>query len=317
MLKKIKPSLIISTPGIAPSERIIFEIANILNIPTVDIQHGLMGDKRGREIVHSRYILVWGKATKEKLVEWGNDKQNIFITGNPSFDEIAKRKNFVNRERLCSMFDLDYNKGIFVLATGVYHADPLPFFSSMWTRDEGEIVFRVILKALEEFPQKQLVVKVHPMENEQGYINIMYEFPHLANHVHIVKKTNLYSLLKESELLLTVGSTVDVQAMFFNKPIIVINLTNNTVPLFIPSSRYGASVEIHKEDELVPSVKSILFNESVKQRMREGQDKFICDFVGKLDGRNCKRVSNTVRQIIYGQRSYMQKEGLRCLRKCY
>jgi len=299
LLQKTKPALVISTPGVTSPERVIFELAKKYNIPTLDIQHGLIGDQRGREIIYACYIAVWGKGTKKKLTEWGNNPDSIFVTGNYNFEKIHKETNFINRKKLCKQLKLNSQQGIFIWATGAYFCDPLPYLSAILTKDEGEITFRVLLEILKEFPQKQLVVKLHPMENSEGYLSILNDFPYLKDRVRVVKKVCLYGLLKECELLFTYDSTVALEAMFFNKPIIVISLTKNIVPMVIPFSKYGSVIEIRQENELIPAIKTALDDKSFQKKMKEGQANFINDFAGPLDGKSKERILEAIQQIIY------------------
>ena len=297
MMKLTKPSLIISIPGITPVERAIFRAAAKLAIPTLVIQHGLTGAKRTQQIVHSKYASVWGNAQKDWYAKFGNEKNRIFVTGNPNYDKLlAGNLNFMKIEYLCNELGLDSQKGIFVLATNVTTTIPPPFFSACRVEDEGEITFRAILRALEKFKDKQLVVKPHPSETKQLYLDTLQEFPHLRERVKVVKQIDLYSLLNECELLLTPGSTVALEAMILEKPVLIINLTKRD--LSIPFAEYGAGLEISDETDLVPTIKLLLFDKNFWHKMRKGQENFIRDFVGEPDGKSCQKIIQAIKEII-------------------
>ena len=298
LLQKTKPALVISSPGVTSVERVIFELAKKYNIPTLDVQHGLMGDKKGREIIYACYVAVWGKETKKKLIEWGNSPNSIFVTGNYNFDNFPDRFNFISRKALCRQLKIDPTQDIFIWATGVYFAHDLPYVSSTRTRDEGEIIFRALLKLLQKFTDKQLVVKVHPMEDENGYQNILADFPHLKNRVKIIKKVPLYSLLKESKLLLTRGSTVDLETMLFKKPIIAMNFIKNSDFFYKPSLSKQAILVVNKKEKLVGAVQDILSNRSLRKEMDKKQTDFIQNFAGPMDGCSGQRLSHVIKEIV-------------------
>lgn len=298
IIQKTKPALMISTPGVTAPDRILFELADKYNIPSLDIQHGLLGDRRAREIIYASCMAVWGEATRRQLVNWGNNEDKIFVTGNYKFDNYKNTTGLIPREDLCSQLGIDPTKKFFVWATGVYFADNLPYVSAVRTPDEGRVIFTSILKVLEKFPEKQLVVKTHPMEKLEGYLDILENFPSLEKRVKVIKQVHLYSLLKESELLFTRGSTTDLEAMFFGKPIIAMNFSYDN-DFFYKFDMVGCPVLIVKDrNRLYEMVQSVLTDNSLLANLHKSQEKFIQEFAGEMDGRSGERLTAAIKKIV-------------------
>lgn len=129
LLTKVKPKLVI---GIQPSVEFCLA-AKKMNIPTYDMQHGLISDVnyyaiRKRELIDQvgwpDLVLCWDKQSAERLVRITEGNAKPMIIGNPSYhsnagrelhnsQEINHNRNFL-KEILVTLTYLDY---------GVSHED--------------------------------------------------------------------------------------------------------------------------------------------------------------------------------------------------
>ena len=83
-LDKVNTHLMISPDTSDSRIRIFKKIAQNRNIPIIDVQHGIAG----REAVEWRFnfsnkVAVWGRSSKETMINFGIDRKKIKITGCP------------------------------------------------------------------------------------------------------------------------------------------------------------------------------------------------------------------------------------------
>jgi CDP-glycerol glycerophosphotransferase (TagB/SpsB family) len=132
---------------------------------------------------------------------------------------------------------------------------------------------------MSEFPEKQLVIKLHPSEKLEEY----REIPGMAEQkVIICRDVDLYGLLHASELLMTVHSTVALEAMILDKPVITVNLTGK--PDVMPYAESGAALGVYRKEDLAPAINKALYDPEVREKMAGKREKFVYDHAYKLDG---------------------------------
>jgi len=101
--------------------------------------------------------------------------------------------------------------------------------SPLLGHDLERLVMEVYLAMREALPQHRLVVKIHPKETADAsnrYLRLAARLP----DVYFVKSQPMHELLAGCELVVTVNSTVGVEALAFGKPVITLGHSFYTVP---------------------------------------------------------------------------------------
>jgi len=154
--------------------------------------------------------------------------------------------------------------------------DPqLSAHSPLLGHDLERLVMEVYLAMREALPQHRLVVKIHPQETAHAsreYLRLATRLP----DVYFVKSQPMHQLLAGCELVVTVNSTVGVEALAFGKPVITLGRSFYTVPdLVRPVDRI----------ELLPqAMRTALGHPPPPQRVRQ--------FLGYLQQRMCAEGSD-------------------------
>jgi len=262
--------------------KIAAKVAELNKIVAVTVQHGAIGERAGRYgylPISSAKFACWGKTSKEALIGYGGDEKKIIVTGSPRYDSLIKKEGFKSKEDIYLLFNLKPEDKIVVYATNV-----MP---------EQELMFTALAKACNELNLK-LILALHPADKEQFYANICTK----NNWQLLVSKdfANLFSLINYSEVFVTKASTVAIEAMIIEKPIITMNFT--TAPDRLPFAKLGAAIGVYRPEDLKNAVEEILTKENIKSNLKKKAEEFLEDYIYSLDGKSTERVVNLIKSLI-------------------
>ncbi|MDE7476355.1 MAG: hypothetical protein K2M91_00140, partial [Lachnospiraceae bacterium] len=177
------------------------------NIPTIELEHGRIGDthaaynfKRKRNLeTFSDYLFVYGEYERSKP-RYPIDKSNVFAVGYPELERkanIYKKRNKKKR---------NYKVVTFI-------SSPV----------DGRVISRYAIELSKRIKGKdiKIVYKLHPSE----YSDREKFYPGLEESgIHIVKKNehDIYYYISRSDYIVGISSTALFEAMQFETEIIVI-----------------------------------------------------------------------------------------------
>lgn len=246
--------------------------------------------KMTREMIKSTYpissyteglnIAVVSRFAKDAHINMGAPADKIFVTGQPRFDLIEQSKT--DRRKIIADLGIPKDKGIVVLAT-----QPL---GTLWTEKDREEFVSNVVNAMHEFSEKQLVIKIHPGENPEEYQKILTGVA--GSKAIVCQSIDLYGLLRACDVLMTVHSTVALEAMIMDKPVIIINLSRR--PDAMPYAQSGAALGVYKKEDIVPAIRKALYDLKVRKELKKSRDKFVAEHAYKLDGQATKRVAELI-----------------------
>lgn len=237
-------------------------------------------------------IAVISPFARDAHISMGAPPENVFVTGQPRFDLISRSKS--NGREIREQLKIPAGKGIIVLATQPIH--------SLWTEVERREFIDAIIGAMSEFPEKQLVIKLHPSEKLEEYREIL---DRTEQKVIICRDVDLYGLLQACELLMTVHSTVALEAMILQKPVITVNLTGK--PDVMPYAESGAALGVYRKEDLAPAINKALYDPEIREKMAGKREKFVYEHAYKLDGQATRRVADLIVRLIEESK---KKEGV-------
>jgi len=264
----------------------IATIANLNNIPTLYIQHFTTSAHPGFEPIITSKAALPGSHDKNIYIQLGTQPDKLVITGQSKYDVIPKKIKKFNRKKLCNELDLDPRKGIFVLTT-----QPFP-------HEENQKLLYAVLNAMKKYPDKQLVIKMHPREvnikeKQLFYKKIVNEMH--AKNVVITKNVDIIELLIACEIMMTISSNTALEATILNKPVIMINLLNK--PDFLSLVKKNAAVEVCKSENLPIIIKEVLSNKQLRNKLNFHGKMLINDYFYKIDGRSSERIANLIEKM--------------------
>jgi len=115
---------------------------------------------------------------------------------------------------------------------------------------------------------------------------------------HVMEKdADLYDLILATRVLITQSSTTALDAMLFNKDVVVIDLL---LPVKDPMSyvKSGAALGVYREDELLDTLHKIFNDESTQRELQRNRKKFTAEYTYKFDGRSASRVIELIGKML-------------------
>jgi len=270
-------------------QRVCVEVAKKFSVPTIVVQHGVFGEKGEKEIFADK-IAVWGDLCATIYESFGNKKDKCRVTGNPRIDRFFSRQPEFSRERVCALLNLDENKKIILLASGVYRS----FLSSYLTGDENQPIISELIKIMKDMPQYQLIIKLHPYETEEFSRSIIAYYG--VSNVVITRNFDLHSLINASDLFVTKRSSVGLKAMVLSKPVIIVNFEKRKE--ITPYASSGAAIEVNDQVSLRKAIVSALEDTRLRETLSLKSREFGLEYAYKFDGGSSKRVVDFIKEAV-------------------
>jgi len=298
-----KPDLILLQCEYCSLGRAAVIAGKLKSVPTLALQHGSIGpcpsagyyytpDEISNRLAPQYCPLpdktaVYGDYTKRVLTEICNyPPESVVVTGQPRYDVLTKIDKILDKEKIFEQLDLDPRKKTVVLATGMSQA-------KYGYPDHDEPLLDATFKALNEIPNIQLAIKVHPRDDGELQRRMVAE---RGLKDALITKGKLYELLYLCDVLMTFCSTVATEALILDKPVITVNLTGEPDPM--PYAESGAAIGVCCGKDLAQAIKDALENPGVRKKLEENRRKFLCDHVYKIDGGSSRRVVDLIEQMI-------------------
>ena len=258
----------------SPSARCILDAARSTGSKTIGIQHGNIGDaqpaylyteKDRKNGLMADLTLVWGEYWREFLVSKGNfPAGSVRITGQIRTDIIPK---------LLSHPDELKNEFGVKKPIAVFASQPIP---DPYTRRKAA---SEVFKSFSELPGYELFVKLHPAERDSvNYYREIAENMGCTDY-RIVYDVDLYSLLAASSLVITCYSTVGTEAIYFGKPLIILDPMREDL---LGYHKAGVAWQALNSDDLTELARGIL-----TRRLEPDMDayrRFIEKYSYRIDG---------------------------------
>lgn len=182
--------------------------------------------------------LVWGEHFKDYLLDNGNEKENIIITGRPHnqllLEDYLPQRNYY-RDKLVEQYSLDPRKKLYLSAftenfalftekqvqNYIKHgANPdLIRSHKLNVAQTLETYIKWIKEHLSVIDDSYIIIKPHPSVPSELYDEISNNYPSEADPVRIVINDNAYEWLVVSDYLITNVSTLAIEAKLLRKPI--------------------------------------------------------------------------------------------------
>ncbi len=287
---KIEPHIdaVVTTNDTIALEQIIIEVLKKCKKRSYVIQHGYTTLSEGFfPLVESKMLankmFVWGNDTKKWMIKEGLKEENLIITGSIKFDEYLKKDKYINIKK---EFNIPENKKIIF-----FIPEPnkdLKIVRCILSNKELTELYRILFDTIEELKEYFLIIKPHPSDK---YINLpktILNKKGISNCIILDKSFSLKPLLQQSDLIITIGSTATLEAMFFKKPIIILNFFNKEQ--LVPFAERGMCVYINNKKRLRKGIINSIYN---KERLVKDYEKDFGDYVLN-DGKAYKRISDAI-----------------------
>jgi hypothetical protein len=210
------------------------------------LMHGRVGND---EPLHQKHIadlfIVFGSASYEDLIKIGSKPENLFVGGAPYLDKIffeLGEKN-INKFIQKKLRINESDPKILVTLSGPGHCTTFKHF------------YRIV-DSIFDFASKnlkyQFIFKLHPKDSLQNYITFIdkYKIDNVKVIEHYAKgfPKSIFDWICGIDALITGSSSVAVEAMLLDKPVITIDYFQEY--LNVDFIEEGCTVRVSNENEL-------------------------------------------------------------------
>jgi hypothetical protein len=152
---------------------------------------------------------------------------------------------------------------------------------------EARQVLPALVAAIAAMPDVQLAIKTHPAETPELYRAIAGDQPNVRV---LPAATPLGPLLRASRAVVTVNSTVALDAAVLGIPALVVGLPNNLTPFVDAGVMAGAATDA----EIIPALRRILYDEGLRRQLERDRSGFLTRFGIGSDGRAADRAADAI-----------------------
>jgi UDP-N-acetylglucosamine 2-epimerase len=235
---------------------------------------------------------VWGEADKKLLIKWGVKSSRIIVTGSPLYDGFGKSTASLEEKReLFKKLGLNRNKKTVMLATQATEGE--------FAEEERQRVMEIALNAAREMRDWQLIIKLHPRDNEAAYRLILDRYG-LQNAAMVKREYGISELLDIADCVATVHSTVIYDAFIKEKPVIMMDVMNR--PDLKNLIKTGAFARVSSKKEFCRALESIN-NRGFIKKLAKKRKGFIKTHLYGLGGRRASsRIAFLIEKMIKDER---------------
>ena len=267
---------------------LVASVARDLGVPTMWLQATeLPLGRTDLSTLDADRFMVLGEAYKERFVKAGVPAKRVLITGSDHCMGGGGPGRREARERVTRDLGLDVRDDL----------DRLVIFASQRQDPERNtptyrrLVFASVAEAVKALPRTRLVVKLHPLETAAGVTESFAD--HLdRSHIAVVQDYDLDVLLEASDAVLILWSTVGLQAIARQKPVVVLHYKDGEPEVSSPAE--GAALCVKDPSRLNDALRTVLWDEVVRDTLHQGGRRFLERHLFRNDGRAWERVADAI-----------------------
>jgi hypothetical protein len=277
--------------------RFLIFAAKKLKIPSIGLQHGMIEPLRTSPYNYNKNDLcgyngdlncqladktaLFGPYYKQIFLKSSNyPKDKIVVTGQQRMDMIFENRKHYSRKKFYKQLGIDAGKKLVV-------------YASQAMGDESRRAFSALVKSLKQIKNVSLVIKLHTADDKAAYEKILQDLDYNAV---IIKYIDLYELLNFSDLLVSIQSTVILEALALEKPVIQLNLVEKYDVFGKLADK--CIMKVTNENELPSAIKQALHKKYLSKRFIKDRKKFISEYYYKIDGKSSKRVVDELDKLL-------------------
>ncbi len=230
---------------------------------------------------------AWGNEEGGILLRLGVNDKNIFLVGAPAFDETAKyRRKAVRKAK----------------KTAVLLSQSFVEAKDMGEKEYFDYTRKLLTQISKAKSVGKLVIKMHPLERRKHRYESIVKSLGMKN-VEITQKPGkaaLYSILSASDLLISYGSTTDIEGLMMDKNVILIDgMRKGPVAEMMKKDKYReAVVVIGKNDNVTSTIEKVLTRADLQGELKRKRQRYLANSFFKIDGKSHERVAGLIIRMI-------------------
>lgn len=230
-------------------------------------------------------IAVAGTWERDVLLERGVKPETIYIAGNPAMSLPSKGEDAKIGGLRRELGIGEEDKVILLLTCAqVEHG--------RWSQSMRRTFVNALLDVLSPLSadSAKLVIKIHPVENLDEYRGILRD---RREDVILCKDLPSVDAIGMSDVVLVGGYSFTVlEAGSLGKPVVLLNMFNEVKNL--PYEEMGLAVCLYKYGDVEPTIRSLLYDHSARDRVLEQIKLFYEDNKEFADGKASERIADLI-----------------------
>ena len=267
------------------------------NVPIVGLQHGFIyrhwlnyrhepdemlpsaTQPMDRGFPYPTLTLLFDKFAAEHLIEAGHfPPRALAVTGSPRLDAVAADAANLSGDALAKARR----------EAGASEHAALILIVSKYSQIRSHLP--ALVEAVQACQGVHAVIKTHPAETLEPYEAVVAGLPNVRV---LPASAPLAPLLKGARAVVTVNSTVAIDAMVLGIPALAVGLPNNLTP-FVEA---GAMAGTGSNDEIVPALQRVLYDEGFRQQLKTAAGAVTKRYGIVADGRSAERSASAILEI--------------------
>ncbi len=213
--------------------------------------------------------------------------ESLVVTGSPRLDALVRTVTQLTPEEIATARE----------STGASSSQDLVLFVAKYS--QANHVLPTLVEAVARMPNVQLAIKAHPAETPDVYSPLIRQCRagslDPANVTVLPAAAPLGPLLRASRLVVTVNSTVALDAGVLGIPALVIGLPNNLSPFVAAGIMAGAATR----SDIEAVLQRILYDESFRLQIERSRGEYFKRFAIGSDGRAAARSADAVLELAH------------------
>lgn len=260
--------------------RILALVANRANVHSICFQHGLTMRTPMPDHV-SRTIATWGEREREIYRQLERPSAaRIRAVGDPFVGR--SRATRLDRAEACRRVGLDPSRPVALVTCERYVSYQTP---DEWVMSPNERLVRILQALSSTTVQLLLRFKAGFMYDEFGDRSAVKQLiieRFNRGQIHVDPGGSLYERLAAADVVIVTCSTVGLEAMAVEKPVVLVN--DRDAHDLVEYAEVGCAVRACEQDEIRAAVERCLADEPFRRRMAEAQRRYVAhNFVNADD----------------------------------
>lgn len=294
MVIKEEPDIFLIQDEITGFGRALIIAGKLMGIPTLAVQHGeitsldygyIYTKDAKKTVILADLTCVFGQYYHDLLTRQSiYDLEQVIVTGSLRSDMLYRTGEIYTKKQFLRKYTINPSHKIALWTTQCHGI----------SEEENEKNFNAVFKSFQNLKSVTLIIKQHPREGIKHTKIIESYLKHHKINVKITpKKSDTYLQIYFCNLLVTRHSTTAMEAVALNKPVLILNLSeDNDIVDYV---KEGVALGVYRSTDLRPAIKKLLEG---ADELTKNREKYIEKFLFKVDGKVAERISNIASEIM-------------------
>ena len=271
LFHSVNVSVILEWAHVGLEDKLIISIANEKKIPNMFLQHGLylQNEKFDKYIPILPILpsdgskhLVWGDVLVDFIIKHGGKRDEIIKIGSPRYDKFF-RENKNEKSNI-----------VLLAANGLFHNNCKGTDTNAFIRMENFV--RKIFEIVKKYPEKKIIVKLHPGRVSFDIKPIIQE---IDPSIEVFQNENILELLEKVDVMISLNySTVVLDAMILEKPTLVLLPEDQNFENEIPL-KDGTTLMTSDINELEDMIEILFNDKKICNELIQKGKKFVNQYI--------------------------------------